>query len=660
MRRKSAIVTIAAFTLSAVALADTSGTLTLSPLTALDLDSGATSNAGTGDILWSGTTLAAVNPAVTGATYPQTGSANFDAITAAQAAATATTTLGANISSAQLTTGTILIYKTKTGKFSKILITSNSGSLGIKFVTFGGSGGTTGGSGPTISSVMNNYSGIAPGQANYAIAPGSLFFITGTGLATVTTDLQRSDLGSGLQTTLQGVTVSVTVGSTTLNCPLYYLSPTQIDAVLPGNTPAGNGTITVALNGLNSNGFTITVAQSAFGIINYNGTLGATYDANNLLITNFNSANPNQVIVVWGSGIGGDPNNDDRTSQKQNNLTNIPVQVYVGGVSATVLYRGRSQFPGVDQINIIVPANVPTGCYVSLAVVSGSPAVVSNSATIPVAASGKTCSDSNNNLLSPTTLQNLSGKTAVRSGMLSLGQSTQIGGGTPTVTSNVSGFFTSVSNYSSTAGTNLVSIGSCIIQASTTGPSSATTTNLDAGSGIVVSGPQGSVTMTLLNEAGTTLYTAFPIAANFIPASGGPFTFDNGSDGKDVGHFNTSVNFPANFQWTNQATVTTIDRTQGTTVTWSGGAPGVTVSISGSSSSMDAATGRTANGTFTCTAPLSAGSFTVPPPVLLALPAGSGTLSITDNGSFNTFTATGLDIGYSFATVGFNENVRYN
>jgi uncharacterized protein (TIGR03437 family) len=664
MRSKSAILAIAAIALSAAALADTSGSVTLNPLTAVDLDSGATTSAAggipTGDILWVPPTLAPAALGVSGTILPQTGSAAFDALTAAQVAATNIPSSGGTFSASQIPTNTILVYKTKTGKFSKILITSvSSTSLGIKFVTFGGTGGTTGGSGPTISSVMNNYSAIAPGQPNYGIAPGSLFFVTGSGLATTTTALQDSR-SPGLQTTLQGVTVTVVVGGSTLTCPLYYLSPTQIDAVLPDNTPSGTGTVTVALNGVNSNAFTITVVQSAFGIINYNGTLAATYDASNVIITNFNSANPGQTIVVWGSGVGGDPQNDGKIfPQKQDNLTSISMQVYIGGISATILYRGRSQFPGVDQIVVTIPGNVPTGCYVSLAVVSGSPAVVSNSATIPIAASGKTCSDSDT-VLSPSVLQNLSGKSNVKSGALFLGQTTQIGGGTPTVTSSVGGIFTSVSNYSSSVGTNVVSIGSCIVHFATTGSASATTTPLDAGSGIVVSGPQGSVTMTQLSLAGTTLYTAFPIAANFIPSSGGTFTFDNGSGGMDVGHFNTSLPFPQNFQWTNQATVTTIDRTQGATVTWSGGAPGITVTIGGSSSTTDISTGKTVSGAFICTAPLSAGSFTVPTPVLLALPSGSGTLSLTDNGTQQLFTATGLDIGYAFATVGFTENVRYN
>jgi hypothetical protein len=157
---------------------------------------------------------------------------------------------------------------------------------------------------------------------------------------------------------------------------------------------------------------------------------------------------------------------------------------------------------------------------------------------------------------------------------------------------------------------------------------------------------------------GQVFYSVTSVPTNFIPASGGPFTYDNGNGGADVGHFNTTTNFPANFAWTNPSTVTAIDRTKGATVTWSGGAPGLFVTINGNSAAF--LNGQNVTASFTCQAPLSAQQFTVPPPVLLALPAGMGTLSLGDSTGLQTFTASGLDIGFEFATTSFQENVQYN
>jgi hypothetical protein len=64
----------------------------------------------------------------------------------------------------------------------------------------------------------------------------------------------------------------------------------------------------------------------------------------------------------------------------------------VGGKVAKVLYQGRSpQFPGLDQINLEIPADVAPGCYVPIAVRAGG--VMSNFASISVIAGGNTCGD---------------------------------------------------------------------------------------------------------------------------------------------------------------------------------------------------------------------------------------------------------------------------
>ena len=641
---------------AATALADNSGTQSLTPGQAFSFDKGSVVASG-GDILF--TTNITINTQGSaklvdlgvggGTTLYNT--LNASTLPLLSYNATPINTLKPN---------QVFAVLTNAPNYAAVLITASSEtSLTLQYKTFGT---TTGGGGnvPTITVVENNYGQVGPGQANYGIAPGALFFVKGSALANTTTSLQSS-ASPGLQTTLQNVKVTVTVGASTQDCPLYYLSPTQIDAVLPGTMPPGTGTVVVSNNGTLSAAAPIVVVQSAMGVLNYNGTLAAAYDANNLLITSTNAANPGQAIVVWGSGVGYDPADDDKVfPQGQHNLTNIAMQAYVGGLQATIAYRGRSQFPGVDQIVLTVPNGVTPGCWVSLAIVSGSPSVVSNGTTIPIAASGKTCSEPNS-IFNPSNLQQFLGKTTIRSGALLMGQTTSIAAGNGTTVSNfIGGTFQSITTtaFTGVIGGNVVSVGSCLVTNPTFSTTLTNSTPLDAGPSINVSGPQGSLALTKLSLGGQQIYTASSVPTNFIPASGGPFTYDNGSGGADVGHFNTTSTFPANFTWTNPSVVSPIDRTQGVTVTWSGGTPGVTVEIDGSASATNVA-GKTVTGSFTCQAPLSAGTFTVPPPVLLALPAGSGTLSLTDTGSYQTFTATGLDFGFISTTAAVTENVQY-
>jgi len=565
--------------------------------------------------------------------------------------ASASILAGSGTGSATVTGGTGN-FAGATGSFPTLTATGGIGATGNITLTFTGngtittSGGTTGPPTPSITTVQNNYGNILPGLPNYAIAPSTLFYIQGSNLAGTTTSL-LSSADPGLQTTVSNVKVTVTAGGTSRDCPLYYLSPTQIDAVLPGPTPTGSATITVTNNGQVSAPFTINVAQSAFGILSYNGSLAATYDANNNIIVSNNAANPGQAIVIWGSGVGYDTADDDKLfPQKQDNLTNIPMTVYVGGISTAIAYRGRSQFPGVDQVVITIPNNAPTGCYVSLMVVSGN--IVSNSTTIPIAASGKTCSDPNISV-SPDVFAGLAGKSTVKLGILEVGTTTSISGSNTQTTNTVAGIFGSYSGFAGTpVANNQVSIGSCLVsvaQASTTG--FGTFTGLDAGASLSVNGPSGQLSLPVLQAPGFNGGFYAPSSgtapSGYIPSTGGNFTF-TGPGGKDVGSFSTSVTMPPAFTWTNASSTTSVSRAQGVTVNWSGGASGSIVTISGSSSASLATGNYTVS--FTCQSPISAGSFSVPAPVLLYLPASAnGTLGVGDTSNFTTFTASGLDLG---------------
>ena len=462
----------AVFVLLAPVRADVTGTILLVQGVTLDLDTGTIGTGAASDLVYTGPggVLAPVGSSTMLGIYPDIGSAAFDRITVSSLSAFFPYS-AAPLQDTALQAGKIIFAKTKTGKYSKILIASRSvNSIAVIFNTF---------TAPAISSVQNNYGQLPAGLPNSGLAPGALFFIKGSNLSTVNDgQTLRSSAAPGLQSTISGVSVTVSVNGTSLNCPLYYLSPTQINAVLPGGMPLGNGTIFVTNNQEKSAAFAITVSQSSFGIIHYNRTLAATYDANNALITSFNAAYPGQTIVIWGSGVGGDPANDDRLfPQKTNNLVNLPLQVLVGGQPATILYRGRSQFPGVDQIVVTLPANVPTGCYVSLSVITGT--ILSNGATIPVAASGKTCADPGDPL-TPAILQNLSSKTTVRFGSLYVYRTLDVASGPTRL--DVWGDFRAVSAGYLTYASGSLSVGNCITTSSYFSPE--TSAPLDAGQAI--------------------------------------------------------------------------------------------------------------------------------------------------------------------------------
>ncbi len=550
------------------------------------------------------------------------------------------------------TTGTFNVIATGTG-------TGTTGSGGGTFSLVGpgsliipGGGGGTGA--PTVSQIQNNYSYILPGLPNYGIAPGSLFIVKGSSLATNTTPVLQSSAAPGIPTTLNGTSLSVTVGGTTTIPGIYYTSTGQIAAVLPSNTPTGTGTLTVTTNGQAGTPVPIVVVPSAFGIDTYYGTgTGLAVATDNLgnVFQNNNSASPGQTIVLWGSGVGADTSNTDKVFPlNQNNLTNIPLQVYIGGIAASVLYRGRSQYPGVDQVVVTIPNNVTPGCAVSVIAISGN--VPSNSATLPVAPGGGNCSDPNS-AISSTLLQSLSGKAKVSFGTVGITQSnSRSSTGTTTTNIALASFFSfPTSTFLANASNGSTpSFGSCVIPPSSAG--GVLPTGLDAGT-LTVS---GGGTQATLQGLPTQLGSSFAQLGS-IPASGASYNF-NGSGGRDVGSFSTALNFPAPLVWTNQAAVTTVNRSQGQTVTRNGGQPGTVVSITGTSTL--ATTTPQISVSFTCYAPQSAGQFVIPSWVLLGLPPSTaGSLAIANITNPQSFTASGLDFAYTSGSVINDSTVAY-
>src|ERR1700728_3091107 len=109
----------------------------------------------------------------------------------------------------------------------------------------------------------------ANNSADYSatVAQGSLFVVFGYNLGPANL-VQVSAFP--LPNVLSGTSVTVTSGSTTLNCPMIYTSIGQVAAILPSNTPIGTANVTVAYNGqTGSDGFSttqVTVAASSVGI----------------------------------------------------------------------------------------------------------------------------------------------------------------------------------------------------------------------------------------------------------------------------------------------------------------------------------------------------------------------------------------------------------
>jgi uncharacterized protein (TIGR03437 family) len=546
---------------------------------------------------------------------------------------------------------------------------------------------------PVVGGLANNYSYIAAGLPNYGIAQGSILDIFGTNLVSTNLSLQSVPL----KTTQNGVTVNVTVGTTTTHPYLYSMfhgSPDEIAAVLPSATPVGTGTLTVTTSAGTSATFPIVVVQSAFGILSlnqYGSGMGALQDYNDnyneLSLTN--SAKPGDILVLWGTGLGPTTQDESQAQQETDFGSNLPIEVDIGGISAAIAYHGRSVFPGLDEVIVTVPQNL-SGCNISIVVLSKNNNIVSNVVSAPVGANGGACSDPTaGGGVTPAVYQKCA-SSGCTIGNLGIDKTTsitpsstiQVAGqtitipGSTTVNDAISGDFyryTPAEFATGIYGPSAVSIGSCSVytfsysgQTAPTVPTGATATPLNAGT---ITATTPNTTATMLYQNG--FYSASGTGGTLIPANGGTFSFTNGSGGPDIGALSgAQITLGAPLVWTNPPT--TVTRSSGLTANWSGGTSGTSVVLFGYSLAFapDSTTSYVA-AYFWCSAPVSNGSISVPSTVLLALPASgsitesgvsiplNGALALSNQSNYTTFTAPNLDYGYLGGTYTTSQSVVF-
>lgn len=453
---------------------------------------------------------------------------------------------------------------------------------------------TAWGQNPVVSEILNNYGLTITGT----VAQGAIFILMGTNLADQeTTTLQNVPL----QTNLRIVQIRIVVGGTTTFASLYYALKTQLAGILPSTTPVGTGTVAVINNGKASSTRQITVVRSVLGVLTLNGAgtgAAAVHDQNYVLLSNTNATNPGQAVILYGSGLGPTTGNETVSQTGANasgDLTAIPITVQIGSYTAQVLYRGRTVFPGLDQINVLIPSldAAAYGCNVPVLITTNS--VAANVSTIPVAQSGTTCPTAaagggNSGVM--TTQEEVNRWIAAgtyKTRGIGYGRSTSyaiedFNGGAAIITKQdtFSAAFTQgggadlgrmlrgelPANYAQYTPT----VGGCIVY-NTIPPDpwpQITRTALDAGPAIVSTGPNGVAVAERNNQqVGGLTYSARNLSNTYVKAGQYSFT---GSGGPDVSAFQGSLEvYPDLVVLNSPDDFRTINRSSSLTVRWNGG-----------------------------------------------------------------------------------------
>jgi uncharacterized protein (TIGR03437 family) len=496
---------------------------------------------------------------------------------------------------------------------------------------------------------------------NNSVAQGSIFVIFGANMGPASL-VQASSLPLGTSLPSSGTSVSITSGGQTFAAFMVYSSAGQVAAILPSNTPVGPANVTVTYNGQTSAAASINVVKTQFGLFTQNAQGNGpgiaqvfSGSAAPVFMGLTTPAHPGDTMVVVGTGLGGITGADNVAPGAVSVGSNVIVTI--GGVVASATYAGRApQFPGEDQINFQLPADVPTGCYVPASVTASGQ--VSQDIVLSIATAGSsTCVHPFG--LSQSALATLDGGGTVNIGVfqvlrayLALFGGSVEGTGGLFDNVNANGVFQTYNRILVAFGavSYPVPLNACVVidQQNTGGGFTVPNFNTIGGTELVadqllltMSGPGGSANV-LRQDTGGYLGT-------FIPSILGPGSWTlSGNGGADVGAFSAKITLPSDLNWTNAGNFMTVPRGQ-LTILWAGGnlTASSVVTVFGNSTVVnvnDPSQNRAKS--FYCAAPASDGKFVVPPSVVQQLPSSTtaageiayGTLGIT-TGGLGTFTA---------------------
>ncbi len=193
------------------------------------------------------------------------------------------------------------------------------------------------------------------------LAPSTFVSIYGAGLSNVTRSISTDDIhGNILPTVLIGTGLRVLVNYVPAN--IYYVSPTQINFLMPSNLNPGTAEIQVVVDGHAGASAFLAVNAASPALFQMDATLAVAVHADSSLCTAAAPAGPGEVIVLYATGLGPTlpPTPYSQIPKAAGPLAEMAsFRVVLDGVEVDpqrVLYAGIAPgFAGLFQINVQLP-----------------------------------------------------------------------------------------------------------------------------------------------------------------------------------------------------------------------------------------------------------------------------------------------------------------
>jgi uncharacterized protein (TIGR03437 family) len=212
----------------------------------------------------------------------------------------------------------------------------------------------------TAASVANSASNLAG-----PYAPNSFLTIYGINLSYVTKSIGLGDIKvNELPWVLTGTGVSVVIGG--ISAYMYYVSPDQVNVLIPSTLTAGLVTVALDNDGFYGPAVQITLDAAAPAMFQSDATTVIATHGNGPLVTAASPASPGEVVVLYASGLGETAPADvcgflPEIAAPLEDMAEF--QVLLNGTAVDqqlIQYAGQTPgFAGLFQINLQLPASSP-------------------------------------------------------------------------------------------------------------------------------------------------------------------------------------------------------------------------------------------------------------------------------------------------------------
>jgi uncharacterized protein (TIGR03437 family) len=217
-------------------------------------------------------------------------------------------------------------------------------------------------------------------QVGAGLGPGNIIQIYGSSLAALTSTPAVLPLPVAVNGTM------VIIGG--VQAPLFYVSPTQINAQIPFSLAAGNQyQLLVSANGALTTPLSLQLNAGAPAILNFTSGAVIAQHLDGTLVLPASPATPGEYIVIYSSGLGA---TDIPVASGAASPSNPPANVAVppvltlNGNPIDILFAGLTPgLVGLYQVNFQVPPNLAGGNYNLQLTQTGT---TSNTTLLPVAA----------------------------------------------------------------------------------------------------------------------------------------------------------------------------------------------------------------------------------------------------------------------------------